>query len=203
MTDHRTTRARLSHLRAPLCIALLLALFASPAPLAGRAAHAADAPAAASFHDLGAKTLTGQEVSFKDYAGKVVLAVNVASQCGFTPQYKGLEKLFEELGPKGLVVLGFPSNEFGGQEPGSAEEIQTFCKRNYGVTFPMFQKLATKPGPEQSPIYRFLTAGREAPSWNFGKYLVGKDGKVIAYFPSKVTPEDPKLREAIETALNH
>ncbi len=203
MTDPVTTRARLSHLRAPLFVTLLLALAAARATFAGHPAHAADAAAAASFHDLGAKTLAGQDVSFKDYAGKVVLAVNVASQCGYTPQYKGLEKLFEDLGPKGLVVMGFPSNEFGGQEPGSADEIQTFCKRNYGVTFPMFQKLVTKPGPEQSPVYRFLTAGRDAPSWNFGKYLVGKDGKVIAYFPSKVTPEDPKLREAIETALNH
>jgi len=205
MTDQQPTRAPLSRRRAATlaAIALAFALFAPRLPAWGGSAHAADPAAASSFHDLGAKTLTGQEVSFKDYAGKVVLAVNVASQCGYTPQYEGLEKLFEVLGPKGLVVAGFPSNEFGGQEPGSPDEIQTFCKRNYGVTFPMFQKLVTKPGPEQSPVYRFLTEGREAPTWNFCKYLVGKDGKVIAFFPSKVTPEDPKLREAIETALAH
>ncbi|MFN7953150.1 MAG: glutathione peroxidase [bacterium] len=166
-----------------------------------RASHAAEPVPAASFHQLTANSLGGEAVAFQQYAGKVVLAVNVASQCGFTPQYAGLEKLFEELAPKGLVVLGFPSNEFGGQEPGSATEIQTFCKKNYGVSFPMFQKLVTKPGPEQSPVYRFLTAGRDAPSWNFCKYLVGKDGKVISFFPSKVKPEDPELRNAIDAAL--
>ncbi|MBK7973244.1 MAG: glutathione peroxidase [Deltaproteobacteria bacterium] len=203
MTDHQPTRAQLSHPRAAIFITLAVTCFASRLLPADRVAHAADAPPAASFHDLGARTLTGQDVPFKDYAGKVVLAVNVASQCGYTPQYQGLQKLSEALGPKGLVVVGFPSNEFGGQEPGSAEEIQTFCKRNYGVTFPMFQKLVTKPGPDQSPIYRFLTAGREAPGWNFCKYLVGKDGKVVAFFPSKVAPEDRTLREAIETALTH
>lgn len=203
MTDDHTTRAQLSPPRAAIFVALAFTFLATGAPLAGGLARAADASVANSLHDLGARTLAGQDVSFKDYAGKVVLAVNVASQCGFTPQYQGLEKLYEDLAPQGLVVAGFPSNEFGGQEPGSPDEIQTFCKRNYGVTFPMFQKLVTKPGPEQSPIYRFLTDGRDAPSWNFCKYLVGKDGKVIAFFPSKVTPEDPKLRAAIETALAH
>ncbi len=179
--------------------ALLAILFSTPSR---HAAYAAETPSAtSSFYGLGATSLAGEPVSFQQYAGKVTLAVNVASQCGFTPQYKGLEKLYTELSPKGLVVLGFPSNEFGGQEPGSADEIQTFCKKNYGVTFPMFQKLVTKPGPAQSPIYGFLTSGRDAPSWNFCKYLIGKDGQVIAFFPSKVTPDDPKLRDAIEAAL--
>jgi glutathione peroxidase len=98
-------------------------------------------------------------------------------------------------------VLGFPSNDFGGQEPGTADEIQTFCKKNYGVTFPMFTKLVTKAGPDQSPVYHLLGASGNLPSWNFSKYLVGKNGKVIAFFPSKVTPESQELHAAIEAAL--
>ena len=156
---------------------------------------------AMSLYSLKTTTLSGKPADLGDYSGKVTLVVNVASQCGFTPQYKGLEALHTELASKGFSVLGFPSNEFGGQEPGSAEEIQTFCQKNYGVTFPMFSKLVTKPGPEQSPIYALLTKGGDAPSWNFCKYLVGKDGKVIAFFPSKVTPESKELRDAIAAAL--
>jgi glutathione peroxidase len=154
-----------------------------------------------SFYSMQTTTLQGKPADLKQYAGKVSLVVNVASECGYTPQYKGLQALHQELQARGFNVLGFPSNEFGGQEPGSAEQIQTFCQRNYGVTFPMFAKLATKPGPEQSPLYAFLTKGGDVPKWNFSKYLVGKDGKVIAFFPSKVAPEAPELREAIETAL--
>jgi glutathione peroxidase len=190
--------------RRSIVLGALLVAAAGAAAWSGavtRPASAAGEAAGTSFYDLAAKSLEGEPVPFQQYAGKVTLAVNVASQCGFTPQYKGLEKLYSDLSPKGLVVLGFPSNEFGGQEPGSAAEIQTFCKKNYGVTFPMFQKLVTKPGAEQSPVYRFLTDGRDAPSWNFCKYLVGKDGRVIAFFPSKVTPDDPQLRHAIDAAL--
>jgi glutathione peroxidase len=154
-----------------------------------------------SLYSLEATTLSGKPVKMSEFAGRVSLVVNVASQCGFTPQYKGLEALHEELATRGLVVLGFPSNEFGGQEPGTPEEIQTFCKKNYGVRFPMFSKAVTKPGPEQSPVYAFLTKGGDVPTWNFCKYLVGKDGKVIAFFPSKVTPESKELRDAIEAAL--
>jgi glutathione peroxidase len=154
-----------------------------------------------SFYSLKTSTLAGQPADLGAYAGKVTLVVNVASKCGFTPQYKGLESLYQEYSGKGFTVLGFPSNDFGGQEPGSPEEIRTFCERNYGVTFPMFAKLVTKAGPEQSPIYQFLGKTGDLPSWNFCKYLVGKDGKVIAFFPSKVTPEDKELRGAIDTAL--
>jgi glutathione peroxidase len=154
-----------------------------------------------SFYSLKTTTLQGKPADLGDYNGKVTLVVNVASACGFTPQYKGLEALHKELSARGFAVLGFPSNEFGGQEPGSAEEIQTFCQKNYGVTFPMFSKLVTKPGPEQSPVYGFLTKKGDAPNWNFCKYLVGKDGKVIAFYPSKIAPESPDLRKAIETAL--
>ena len=154
-----------------------------------------------SFYALKTTTLQGQPADLSQYAGKVALVVNVASQCGFTPQYAGLEKLFEELKGRGFVVLAFPSNDFGGQEPGSPDEIATFCKKNYGVTFPIFSKLVTKAGPEQSPLYGYLGQGGSLPAWNFGKYLVGKDGKVVQYFPSKVAPESPELRQAIEAAL--
>jgi len=154
-----------------------------------------------SFHSLKTTTLQGKPADLGDFEGKVTLVVNVASACGYTPQYKGLQALHTELSGKGFAVLGFPSNEFGAQEPGSAEEIQTFCERNYGVTFPMFSKLRTSKGEGQSPIYAFLTEGRPAPNWNFCKYLVGKDGKVIAFFPSKVAPDSKELRDAIEQAL--
>ncbi|HET9316401.1 MAG TPA: glutathione peroxidase [Vicinamibacteria bacterium] len=154
-----------------------------------------------SLHDLETTSLQGQPVELARYRGTVVLAVNVASECGLTPQYEGLQALHSELAPRGFSVLGFPSNDFGGQEPGTADKIQSFCERNYGVTFPMFAKLQTRPGPGQSPIYAFLTRGGQAPTWNFGKYLVGKDGKVIRFFASDVPPDAKPLREAILQAL--
>jgi glutathione peroxidase len=147
-------------------------------------------------------TLDGKPADLASYKGKVALVVNVASQCGYTPQYAGLESLYKELEPKGFVILGFPSNDFGGQEPGSPEEIKTFCTQNYGVTFPMFAKVQTKSGPEQSPVYTYLNgATGKLPTWNFCKYLIGKDGKAIAFYPSKVKPSDDELRKAIDTAL--
>ncbi len=154
-----------------------------------------------SFYSLKTTTLQGQPADLAQYSGQVALVVNVASQCGFTPQYAGLQKLYSELKDRGVVVLGFPSNDFGGQEPGSPDEIAGFCKKNYGVTFPMFSKLVTKAGPEQSPIYAYLGRSGSLPSWNFGKYLVGKDGRVLQYFSSNVAPEAPELRAAIENAL--
>jgi glutathione peroxidase len=157
--------------------------------------------AATSLYDLKTTTLKGAPADLGQYRGTVTLVVNVASKCGFTKQYAGLEKLHRDLEGKGFAVLGFPSNDFGGQEPGTAEEIQEFCKLTYDVTFPMFSKLVTKAGPDQSPIYTFLGAGGNLPGWNFSKYVVGKDGKVVAFFPSKVTPEAPELREAIDKAL--
>ena len=155
----------------------------------------------ASFYDLKATSLQGKPHDLSQYKGKVALVVNVASQCGFTPQYKGLQALREELKGKGFEVLGFPSNDFGAQEPGSAEEIQTFCQKNYGVSFPMFQKLVTKAGEAQSPIYGYLGKSGHLPEWNFAKYVIGKDGQVKAFFGSKVAPEDAKLRQAVEAAL--
>ena len=154
-----------------------------------------------SFYDLKTRTLLGKDGNLSQYKGKVSLVVNVASKCGFTPQYEGLEKLQREMKGKPFNVLGFPSNDFGQQEPGTAEEIATFCKLTYDVTFPMFEKVVTMRGPEQSPIYTFLGQTGKLPAWNFSKYVVDKQGKVIAFFPSEVTPEDPKLRDAIAKAL--
>jgi glutathione peroxidase len=164
--------------------------------------NTAMAQQSASFYDLKTQTLQGKPADLGMYRGKVTLVVNTASECGYTPQYEGLEQLHRELSSKGFSVLGFPSNDFGGQEPGTAEEIEAFCRKNYGVTFPMFAKLATRPGATQSPIYKFLGAGGQLPKWNFSKYVIGKDGKVVAFFPSAVTPDSPELRSAITKALN-
>jgi glutathione peroxidase len=155
-----------------------------------------------SLYQLSTRTLEGQPADLKAYAGKVALVVNVASQCGYTPQYAGLEKLYGELKNRGFVVLGFPSNDFGGQEPGTATEIRQFCSLNYDVRFPLFEKVVTKAGPGQSPVYANLQKqSGELPSWNFAKYLVGKDGKVVKFYKSGVTPEDAGLRTDIEAAL--
>jgi glutathione peroxidase len=154
-----------------------------------------------SFYDLKPMTLDGKPGNLAQYKGKVSLVVNVASKCGYTPQYDGLEKLQREMKGRGFNVLGFPSNDFGGQEPGTAQEIAQFCKLTYDVTFPMFEKVVTKAGTTQSPVYSFLGASGNLPAWNFSKYVIDKQGKIVAFFPSKVTPEDPALRAAIEQAL--
>jgi glutathione peroxidase len=156
---------------------------------------------AGSFYELKTKTLLGKNGDLAQYKGKVSLVVNVASKCGFTPQYEGLEKLQREMKGKAFNVLGFPSNDFGQQEPGSAEEIAQFCKLTYDVTFPMFEKVVTRSGGDQSPIYAFLGKSGHLPAWNFSKYVVDKQGRITAFFPSEVTPEDPKLRDAIAKAL--
>ena len=163
--------------------------------------RAASGGTASSFYDLRTTYLDGKPADLGLFRGKVALVVNVASACGYTPQYEGLEKLHRELSGKEFTVLGFPSNDFGGQEPGTAQEIATFCKLNYDVTFPMFSKLVTERGPEQSPIYAFLGRSGNLPAWNFSKYVIGKDGKVVAFFPSEVTPEARDLRAAISKAL--
>ena len=155
-----------------------------------------------SLYQLTTKTLEGQPADLKAYSGKVALVVNVASQCGYTPQYAGLEKLYADLKGRGFVVLGFPSNDFGGQEPGTAVEIRQFCSLNYDVTFPLFEKVVTKAGAAQSPVYANLQKqSGDLPSWNFAKYLVGKDGKVVKFYKSDVKPDDAALRKDIETAL--
>ena len=159
-----------------------------------------------SIHEIELPLLNGQPGSLADYEGKVVLAVNVASRCGFTPQYAGLERLHEAYADRGFTVLGFPSNQFMGQEPGSAEQIAEFCRLNYGVTFPLYAKLDVK-GPKQSPLYEILTNAPDDTGkagdvkWNFEKFLVGKDGRVVRRFRSRTTPEDPAVVGAIEELL--
>jgi glutathione peroxidase len=160
-------------------------------------------PAAEGLYALAANQLDGQAAPLAEYAGRVALVVNVASRCGYTPQYAGLQALSEEFAESGLVVLAFPSNEFGAQEPGSPEQIAAFCSDEYGVSFPMFEKCEVKTGPGQSPIYSFLGEQTgSVPNWNFCKYLVGRDGRTIGFYPSKVAPDARELRDAIALALN-
>ncbi|MCB1164095.1 MAG: glutathione peroxidase [Candidatus Krumholzibacteriia bacterium] len=148
----------------------------------------------------------GSPATLGEYRGKVLLLVNVASKCGFTPQYEGLEALYERLHAQGFEVLAFPANDFMGQEPGSDAEIREFCSSTYGVTFPLFAKLHVK-GDAQHPLYRYLTAGGGDPElagdigWNFNKFLVDREGRVIARWGSRTKPEDAELVEAIEKAL--
>ena len=152
-------------------------------------------------------SIDGKPAPLSEYKGKVVLIVNVASNCGFTPQYEGLEAVYRKYKDQGFVVLGFPANNFGGQEPGTNEEIKTFCTRKYSVTFPMYSKISVK-GDDKAPLYQFLTDKQAHPEtggeikWNFTKFLVGKDGKVIARFESPVKPESPEVTAAIEKALH-
>jgi glutathione peroxidase len=157
-----------------------------------------------SIQNIPLKDINGNDTSLKSYAGKVVLLVNVASKCGNTPQYAGLEAMYEKYKDKGFVIIGVPSNDFRGQEPGTAEQIKAFCKDNYGVTFPLMEKVHVK-GAEKSPLYAALT-GSESPfpgevEWNFGKFLIDRDGKVVARFNPKVKPENPDLVKAVETAI--
>ena len=166
--------------------------------LAAPALFAHDEPA--SLHDFTVKTLQGKPRKLSAYSGKVLLVVNTASECGYTPQYEGLQKLYDAEKSKGFVILGFPSNDFGGQEPGDAKQIAKFCKLHYAVTFPMFAKVRTK-GKNKAPVYAFLSRTHGEPKWNFHKYLVGKDGKVLRAFSSSVTPEDAELKKAIAAAL--
>ena len=155
---------------------------------------------AMSFFDLSTLSLDGKPMPFSAFKGKVVLAVNVASECGYTPQYEGLQKLHADFAARGFSVIGFPCNQFGGQEPGTAKAIQSFCSSRFHVTFPLTEKVDVK-GEGQSPIFTFLAKGTGEPQWNFHKYLIGKDGAVIKAYPSKVTPESSELKEAIEAAL--
>jgi glutathione peroxidase len=154
-----------------------------------------------SFYDLDVNSLSGTAGDLASYRGSVSLVVNVASKCGLTPQYAGLEALHRELQGRGFNVLGFPSNDFGGQEPGTPDQIAQFCRRTYDVTFPMFEKVVTKAGATQSPVYAFLGGAGDLPRWNFAKYLVDRDGKIVQFFDSRVPPDDPQLRAAIEQAI--
>jgi glutathione peroxidase len=159
-----------------------------------------------SIYDFSMKTIDGASKSLADYRGNVLLIVNVASKCGFTPQYDGLEKLHEAYSSKGLVVLGFPANEFGAQEPGSNAEIKTFCTTRFGVKFDMFAKVKVK-GPGIDPLFDYLTSKETDRAfageigWNFTKFLVGKGGEILARFEPKIEPTNPEVRSAIEKAL--
>jgi len=163
--------------------------------------------AAGGILDFTMKSIDGTNVPLSKYKGKVLLVVNVASECGYTPQYKGLEVVFRKYRNRGLAVLGFPANNFGEQEPGSDVEIKSFCQSNYGVTFDLFSKISVK-GEDQHPLYRFITSTKANPRfggeirWNFQKYLVNREGVITGKFSSSVPPESPELLRAIEEALN-
>lgn len=171
--------------------ALLFQLIFSPGALA-----------MSNFHKIKITTIDGTEIPLSKFEGKTVLVVNTASACGYTPQYKGLEELFEKNKDKGLVILGVPCNQFGGQEPGTEEEIKTFCETKFHVSFPMTKKADVK-GPNQHPLYKFLlenSSDKGDVAWNFEKFLVSPRGEVLARYKSKVEPSDPQLQEAITKA---
>jgi glutathione peroxidase len=161
---------------------------------------------ATSIHDFTVKTIDGADKSLASYKGKALLIVNVASKCGLTPQYSGLEALHEAYGARGLAVLGFPANEFGAQEPGTEKEISEFCRTNYGVKFDMFSKVVVK-GDGIHPLFEHLTSKDTNPAfggvirWNFNKFLIGKDGQILGRFEPEVEPGSPELKAAIEKAL--
>ena len=158
------------------------------------------------LYDIPVNTLSGEPASLGDFAGRTLLVVNVASKCGLTPQYEGLERLHERFSDRGFSVVGFPCNQFGGQEPGTAEQIQEFCSTSYGVTFPMFEKVEVN-GPGRHPIYAELTEVPDAAGeagdiqWNFEKFLVGPDGKIAGRFRPRTDPEAQEIVAAIESAL--
>ena len=185
----------------------LLGMLAVAVPLVASATVAAETAAQGapvSVYDFKVKTIDGQETSLSQYKGKALLIVNTASQCGFTPQYAGLEALYEKYKAKGLVVLAFPSNDFGGQEPGSNAEIKTFCERKYKTTFPLFEKIDVK-GDSAAPLYKYLTGlpGKQGGpiTWNFNKFLVAPDGTVVEHFDSKADPAGTNLTQKVEQAL--
>ncbi len=157
-------------------------------------------------HDIDLQTLSGEPATLGEFAGSTILAVNVASQCGLTPQYTGLQRLYDQFADRGLVVAGFPCNQFGAQEPGTSDEISEFCSANYGVTFPMFAKIDVN-GPGRHPLYAELTEVADAEGkagdiqWNFEKFLIGPDGKLLARFRPLIEPEAPEVVNAIEASL--
>lgn len=174
---------------------------ASSAPPATEGAAAtASEPATPSIYAFTMKRLDGTETSLSAWAGKVLLVVNTASKCGYTPQYQGLQQLHTQYSPRGFEVLGFPSNDFGGQEPGTAQEIQNFCISMYDVNFPMFEKTKTV-GQDRSPLYALLSDAHGAPQWNFHKYLIDKHGRPVQAWPSKVEPGSSEIASAIEAQL--
>ncbi len=169
-------------------------------------AATAFAAGAKSIYQFNMKAIDGQPVKLKHYKGKVVMVVNVASRCGYTPQYAGLEKLYEQYKDRGFVIVGVPANNFAQQEPGTNEEIKKFCSTKYNVTFPMMSKVSVK-GDDKTPLYQYLTSAADDPQfggeikWNFTKFLVGRDGKLVARFEPAITPDSTQVKTAIESAL--
>ncbi len=161
--------------------------------------------AASNVYDFTLPSIDGKPMPLADFKGKVILVVNVASKCGYTPQYTALEALYEKYKDQGFVIVGFPANNFGAQEPGTNAEIKTFCSRTYNVTFPMYSKISVK-GDDQAPLYKYLTKDTPAPisgdiKWNFTKFLVDRNGKVVQRFESAVTPDSPEVTSAVEKLL--
>jgi glutathione peroxidase len=199
-------------LRSPAAVGMVIAVILSGCR--GTVSDAQDAVVSEgnqkvkSVHSFVVKSIDGKDVSLADHKGKVLLVVNVASKCGFTGQYEGLQELYETYKEQGFVILGFPANNFLGQEPGTNAEIRQFCTMNYGVTFPMFAKISVK-GKDMHPLYAYLTSKETNPefggaiSWNFNKFLVGRDGRIVARFGSRTRPEDRELVEAVKQAIQN
>jgi glutathione peroxidase len=188
-------------------VAILVCSTVFAISLSSRASNAADSGEKMnSIYDFTLKDIDHKEVNLAQYRGKVVLVVNVASRCGFTPQYEGLQKLYAKYKDRGFVILGFPANNFMAQEPGTDEEIKTFCSAKYNVTFPIFSKISVK-GDDIHPLYKFLTSKETNPDfggdikWNFSKFLLDKNGKIVARFEPAVKPESDPMVQAIEKAL--
>ncbi len=161
--------------------------------------------AATSIYDFTLPSIDGKPLPLSTFKGKVILVVNVASRCGFTPQYSALESIYEKYKDQGFVIVGFPANNFGGQEPGTNQEIKTFCQTKYSVTFPIYSKVSVK-GPDQTPLYQYLTTTANPAlagdiKWNFTKFLVSRDGQVVKRFESAVTPDSSEVTSAIEAQL--
>jgi glutathione peroxidase len=190
----------------PVLLTAALAIFAPSSLRAGDDSKTKGDKAVPPALNFTMKSITGQDVNLAQYQGKVVMMVNVASQCGYTPQYKGLEALYKKYGDKGFVILGFPANNFGQQEPGTDAEIKTFCESKFAVTFPMFSKISVK-GDDQASLYKFLTDKQTDPQfpgdvkWNFEKFLISRDGRIVHRFASKVKPDSEELVKAVETEL--
>ena len=184
-------------------VAILVLAFAGLGSVLG---HRTKEKPVSSLYEFTVKNIDGSEVKLDTYRGKVLLLVNVASHCGYTPQYDGLERVYKKYQGKGLEVMAFPANNFGAQEPGTNAEIKEFCVLKYNVTFPMFAKISVK-GDDQHPLYAYLTAKESDPefagpiTWNFNKFLIGRDGKILARFESKDEPESEKVTKTIENAL--
>ena len=194
-------------MKAKLCVLLTLLFVAATTLKAWPGNNSPKGEKQPMIYTFALKSIDGKEVNLSQYRGKALLLVNVASQCGYTPQYEGLQKIYSKYKDRGLIVLGFPANNFGAQEPGTDQEIKTFCSTRYNVTFPMFSKISVK-GPDQHPLYQYLTNAATNPKfageikWNFNKFLIDKQGNIGARFDSKDAPESETVVGAIEKALN-